>query len=137
MRSSPAVISVLNSYISMLSEMVVMEEANSTLLSSSYFFHTLCDLIHVDNIKIVYAAVQLLNRECEEVEGCADQFAQCLIEEKNSSNNFSHSTLFVLVEHVKQCDQEDVRVCILKFLTVLVYSIQSLSRRVSVRISKT
>lgn len=120
---------MLQSYISILAEMTVLEEARSTLLSSSQCFRTLCGLLHDTEISVVYATVLLLSRECEEMNECGDLIARCFLEEKM---RVEESSLAVLIKILRGDVEIDVKMTILKFLAVLVYSVKSLSLRVNV-----
>ena len=120
---------MLQSYIRILAEMTVLEEARSVLLSSSQCFRTLCELLHHTEISIVYITVQLLSRECEEMNECGDVIAQCFLEEKSAAEATS---LSILIGVLRSDVEIEVKMTILKFLAVLVYSVKSLSLRVKV-----
>lgn len=120
---------MLQSYIRILAEMTVLEEARSILLSSSQCFRTLCELLHDTEISVIYAAVLLLSRECEEMNECGDVIAQCFLEEKSKAEEMS---LSILIRILRSNAEIDVKMTILKFLAVLVYSVKSLSMRVKV-----
>ena len=80
---------MLQSYIRILAEMTVLEEARSILLSSS----------------------------------------QCFLEEKSKAEEMS---LSILIRILRSNAEIEVKMTILKFLAVLVYSVKSLSMRVKV-----
>ena len=126
---------MLQSYICVLSEMTVLVEARSTLQSSLLCFRTLCRLLHTSHYSIVHLVVQLLTRECEENDGFGDLIAKCFLEECNVSEwKDELRGLQILIELLSEDVDINLKMVVLKFLAVLVYSIKSLPLRVKVRL---
>lgn len=110
-----------------------MEEAQSILLSTSFYFSTLLQLLHIPNMSIINTTVLLLNRICENNQRTADIIAHCFIEENNSTSmNNPTLSLTVLICLLKEEIDIAMKMNIVKFLAVLIYSAQSLASRVKV-----
>ena len=113
--------------------MTVLVEARSTLQSSLLCFRTFCRLLHTSHYSIVHLVVQLLTRECEENDGFGDLVAKCFLEECNVSEwKDEVRGLQILIELLSEDVDIELKMVVLKFLAVLVYSIKSLTLRVKV-----
>ena len=118
--------STLINYLSILGEMLLMEEAQTTLVSTSFYLSTLLQFIHIPNLIIINTTVALFNRICEYNQQATDILSQCILEENNITNvNNTELSLSILI-----CLLDEMT--ILKFLAILIYSTKSLSLRVKV-----
>ena len=110
-----------------------MEEAQTVLLSTSFYFSAFIQLIHVPELTIIHSTILLLNRICENNPTTADIIAQCFIEESNiSSFAQSELSLSILICVLNEPIDLTLKMNIVKFLAVLVYSTKSLASRVKV-----
>lgn len=110
-----------------------MEEAQTILISTSFYFSTLLQLLHIPNMTIINRTVLLLSRICENNQKTADIIVQCFLDE-NTNSTMSNSTLSLTVLICLLQEEIDItmKMNIVKFLAVLIYSAQSLASRVKV-----
>lgn len=130
---SPAHITLLTSYVRILSEMTVLDESRAVLLTSPLVFSSLCALLRCSEDTLLLATVQLLTHVCEDVDGCGDRVARCCLQE---------DSLSLLVRSLQREGSVETKVgarkvverqvSVVKFLAVLVYSVRSLETRVKV-----
>ena len=126
---------LISSYLRVLDEFTVIEEAASTIVSSSLFFRTLRDVIHCGDNSLIEEAISIMSQKCEDVEGSAVLITRCFCEEKDGSMTcFSQTTLMILMSILNSNAKVELKMTILKFLAVLVYSVKTLSRKVTVLI---
>jgi hypothetical protein len=130
---SPAHITLLTSYVRILSEMTVLDESRAVLLTSPLVFSSLCALLRCSEDTLLLATVQLLTHVCEDVDGCGDRVARCCLQEDSlpllvrSLQREGSVETKVGARKVVEC-----QVSVVKFLAVLVYSVRSLETRVKV-----
>ena len=130
---SPHIKSVVSSYLNVLNEITGIDEAASAIVSSSLFFRTLCDVLHCKDLSLIRETVAMISQKCEDVEGSADIVAQYFCGEDTSySSKFNESTLSILMSILSSSAEVDLKMTILKFLAVLVYSAKTLSKKVAV-----
>lgn len=126
--------SVLMNYLCIFNEMLLMDEAQSILVSSSFYFSALIQLLHIPTISIINATILLFNRICENNPVTADIIAQCFIEEMNiTSMNNSELSLSILICLLNEPIDVTIKMNVVKFLAVLIYSAKSLASRIKVR----
>lgn len=125
---------ILLSYLKLLHIILLMEEAQYVILSTSFYFNTLINLLHIPNIVIINDTVLLFNYICENNPETADIIAQCFIDETSiTSMNTSELSLSILICLLDEGIDLDAKVNIIKFLAVLIHSSKSLSSRTKVR----
>ena len=120
-------------YLSILGEMLLMEEAQTTLVSTSFYLSTLLQFIHIPNLVIINTTVSLFNQICENNQQATDILSQCILEENNITNvNNTELSLSILICLLDEGIDVSIKMTILKFLSILIYSTRSLSLRVKV-----
>lgn len=125
--------SILLSYLKLLHIILLMEEAQYVLLSTSYYFTTLINLLHIPNMVIINDTVLLFNYICENNPETAGIIAQCFIDETSvTSMNTSELSLSILICLLDEGIDLEAKVNIIKFLAVLIHSSISLSSRTKV-----
>ena len=125
---SSAHITLLTSYVRILSEMTVLDESRAVLLTSPLVFSSLCALLRCSE-----DTVQLLTHVCEDVDGCGDRVARrCLQEDSLSLLVRSLQREGSVETKVGARKVVECQVSVVKFLAVLVYSVRSLETRVKV-----
>ena len=125
--------STLINYLSILGEMLLMDEAQTTLVSTSFYLSTLLQFIHIPNLIIINTTVALFNRICEYNQQATDILSQCILEENNITNvNNTELSLSILICLLDEGIDISIKMTILKFLAILIYSTKSLSLRVKV-----
>ena len=130
---TPRIKAVVSSYLNVLNEITGIDEAVSAILSSSLFFRTLCDVLHCKDLSLIRETVMMISQKCEDVEGSADIVAQYFCGEESSySSVFNESCLSILMSILSSSAEVELKMTILKFLAVLVYSAKTLSKKVSV-----
>lgn len=127
--------SILLSYLKLLHIILLMEEAQYVLLSTSYYFTTLINLLHIPNMVIINDTVLLFNYICENNPETAGIIAQCFIDETSvTSMNTAELSLSILICLLDEGIDLEAKVNIIKFLAVLIHSSKSLSSRTKVRL---
>lgn len=133
---TPRIQAVVSSYLNVFSEITGIDEAAFTITSSSLFFRTLCEVLHCKDLSLIRETVIMLSQKCEDVEGSADIVAQYFCEEESSFfSMYNESSLAILISILSSSAEVELKMTILKFLAVLVYSTKTLSKRVTVLIS--